>query len=84
MDQEETGKMLDAVAWANRRMARMGLGSTCCVVHSFNAARLLSATGRELMVVEDGEGEMASAVMLLVARFERTLDRALNIVSRTL
>jgi hypothetical protein len=68
-----TNEMLDAVAWANRRLTRMGLENTACVVHTFNAARLLSAVGRELMVVDDGDGTMRGSVVLLMARFERAL-----------
>ena len=73
MSQEETTKMLTAVTWANRRLARLGLTECACIVHSFGAARMLSATGRELFVLEDGEGTAETAIVMLVAKFEHGL-----------
>ena len=74
MSQEDTSAMLTTVAWANNRLARLGLAKTACIVHSFGAARMFSATGRELKVVEDGNGTAVDAIVLLVAQFEHGLE----------
>lgn len=76
MNQEDTRKMLTAIGWANARMAKLGLPA--CVVHSFGVARMLSATGLELKVVEDGDGTAESAIVLLVAQFEHGLELLLR------
>jgi hypothetical protein len=79
MSQEETSAMLTAVAWANNRLARLGLDGSACIVHSFGAARMLSVvTGRELLVVEDGDGTAMGSIILLMERFEHALCQLLN------
>ena len=78
MSQENTRKMLTAVAWANGRLARLGLDKSAVIVHSAGAARMLSVLGRELKVVEDGDGTAESAIVLLVAQFEHGLDLLLS------
>jgi hypothetical protein len=73
--------MLVAVEWANDRLAALGLEAVACVVYSFGAARLLSASGRGLMIVPiaDGDdGTAEGAVVYLVAKLERGLELLLR------
>ena len=61
--------MLHRVAWANEKLADLGLQDEFCIVYAFRAARLWSANGKELLVVEqvdeDGIDHPELAIWLL-------------------
>jgi hypothetical protein len=68
-------QLIGAITRANERLAALGLGKTCAIVYSGGAARLLSASGREMRVIE---GPPALACGLLSGIVELALRRMLE------
>ena len=66
--------MLDAVARANQRLEKLGLGQTVCIVYTFGCARLLDGSGKELRCIE---GEHNYACGALALELELGLQRLL-------
>ena len=76
---DSTEIMLVVVGWANKRIARLGLERSCCIIFSGNAcdgeALLL---GRYGGVLDREPGEPRTACAILVLRLERGLRTLLQ------